>query len=244
MLIDRPAFIVDLDDTLVTCGKYYDLCKKEFSEYMYTNLGMSKEECLKRFAKIDFERAKDSKVDFESRFPGSMTYLYKLWCQENKIKLTPERELDVTRIGFSVYDSAFEAMPDAHNMLYELSHDYELYLYTKGNEKTQINKILKADLDLYFKSVWITDTKSLKMLTRFMLKHELPSKTTWVLGNSSASDILPAYELGVPADKLIWIKSYEWEEDFATLPEGIHRIKSLGEVIPITRRLTVEGVLA
>lgn len=236
------AFIIDLDDTLVYCGKYYDQCKGEFADYM-AKFGMPRDECLKRFAKLDLERARDTRVDFESRFPGSMTQLFKTWCIERRITITPEQELEVAKIGFSVYESAFEPMPDAHNMLYELSHEYTLYLYTKGNEKIQIKKILKADLDPYFKGVWITDAKTLKMLTMFMLKHELSTRSTWVLGNSTNSDILPSVELGIPVHQSIYIESYEWEEDHGILPVGVHRIKTLGEVVPITNKLIVEGAL-
>lgn len=234
----KRSFVLDLDDTLVTCGVHYEATKRKFYEYM-TGLGMSLEEARYRFTWLEMHRRIRSDLTFQHYFPDNMSKVYREWCLEKQQAAVPEIEREIRNIGYSVYACDFSAMPGAHEMLAQLGKDYTLYLYSKGEESIQVKKILRARLDGYFEGVWITNQKTVKVLTKFMYDNKVNVRTTWVLGNSSSADILPAYEIGVPAHQLIWIDSYEWEEDKARLPEGVHKIHTLDEVVPITRRVAV-----
>ena len=234
----KPAFVTDLDDTLLYCGINYENTKQKFYEYM-TRFGLTIEEVKYRFNWLETHRQIRSDLTYQHYFPDNMVKLYREWCIEKTQAAVPEIEKEIKDIGYSVYACDFSPMPGAHEMLEELSKDYTLFLYTKGEESIQSKKILIANLDSYFKGVWITDRKTVKILTRFMLDNDLNIRTTWVLGNSPKNDLCPAIEVGIIPENCIWIDSYIWEEDKAQLPEGVHRIQSLDEVVPITRQLVI-----
>ena len=234
----KPAFLIDLDDTLLVCGTHYEDTKQKFYEYM-TRFGLSVEEVKYRFSWLELHRKMRPDLTFQHYFPDNMVKLYHEWCLEKAQAAVPEIENEIKAIGYSVYACDFRPIEGAHEMLDSLYKDFTLYLFTKGEEEIQSKKILIADMDEYFKGVWITDRKTVKVLTKFMLDNELNVKTTWVLGNSPKSDILPPYEIGVPVHQLIWIDSYTWEEDRAPLPDGVHKIQTLDEVLPITKKVVV-----
>src|SRR2546430_5504574 len=221
----KPSIICDLDDTLVTCGIHYEATRKKFYEYM-TRFGLSEEETKSRFNYLDLHRKMRPDLSYQHYFPDNMIKIYHAWCLEKTQAAVPEVEKEIRDIGYSVYQCDFSPMPGAHEMLDELSKDYLLYLYSLGEEEIQIKKIVRAGMDGYFKGVWITDRKIVKVLTKFMLDNELNIKTTWVLGNSPAYDILPALEIGVDPENCIWIDSYMRESDKADLPMKVHYIKS------------------
>src|SRR2546430_13719312 len=51
----KPAFLIDLDDTLLVCGTHYEETKQKFYEYM-TRFGLSVEEVKYRFSWRSEER--------------------------------------------------------------------------------------------------------------------------------------------------------------------------------------------
>src|SRR2546423_2711393 len=126
----KPAFVIDLDDTLVTCGVHYETTRAKFYEYM-TRLGMTYAEAKYRFNWLELHRRMNPDLTFQHYFPDNMVKVYREWCLEKQQSASVDIENEIKAIGYSVYQCEFSAIPGAHAMLIELYGDFTLFLYSK-----------------------------------------------------------------------------------------------------------------
>lgn len=124
-------------------------------------------------------------------------------------------------------------MEETLERLKDQGHD--LYLYTGGDRHVQSEKIRQLRLDRYFgKNVFITRHKTEKVLDRLVDELGFHRPSTWMIGNSLKTDVVPAlkakiHSIYVPA-------ALEWEFNITHVdvePQGAFiTVEALNEVPP------------
>jgi putative hydrolase of the HAD superfamily len=120
--------------------------------------------------------------------------------------------------------------------LAELATRHRLILMTKGNHAEQADKFARSGLAGYFSAVEIPPEKDPAAYRKVLQRHELSSRTSWMVGNSPKSDINPALAAGLNA--VFLFHKDTWVLEHATLdraPEGQQLIEldafaKLGEI--------------
>ena len=118
-----------------------------------------------------------------------------------------------------------ELMPDVAAVLAELGTRHDLYLLTKGDHDEQQRKVEASGLAAYFRSVHIVPEKEPAVYRALAAEHRLDPASTWMIGNSPRSDILPARAAGFNAVYIPHQHSW-WLED-AQIDPGDARILRL-----------------
>jgi len=72
-------------------------------------------------------------------------------------------------------------------------------MLTKGEREEQQQKINASALAPYFRHIHIVDEKNVDTYRALVREHELVVETTWMIGNSPKSDIVPARAVGMNA---------------------------------------------
>ena len=131
-----------------------------------------------------------------------------------------------------------EAMPHAEETLAALGNTHKLILITKGDLFDQERKLAASGLGDHFDAVEIVSDKSAATYRRIFDQHGDGAAHALMVGNSLASDIVPALDAGawgvhVPSD-------YAWELDHHEGPSDTTRfrlIRDLRELLPIVAEI-------
>lgn len=215
--MNQQTLILDLDDTLIHCSKYFIQSKNEFADQMQNWFDfLSKEEILQKQLEIDVKNV-DKHGLHSSLYPESLVLTYKYFCVKYGRALK-KREIDlVRRIGQEVFKLEVQPFPYVYDVLESLQEDgHRLYLFTGGDMKNQRRKIDQLGLDRYFENrVFIQQHKNSSTMKKVLNKIDSDKKLTWMIGNSLKTDVKPAIELGINA---IHIPSeFEWSYNIIDL---------------------------
>jgi putative hydrolase of the HAD superfamily len=129
-------------------------------------------------------------------------------------------------------------MPHAEETLRGLQGAYRLILITKGDLFDQERKLAASGLGDYFDAVEIVSDKTPEIYARLFDRHGSGAQHAMMVGNSLASDVVPALRAGargvhVPSD-------YNWELDAHGEPitdARFHRLPNLGALRPLIAKL-------
>ncbi|MEO8756339.1 MAG: HAD family hydrolase [Devosia sp.] len=141
---------------------------------------------------------------------------------------------EVIEAGREMLRHPIETMPHVEVTLSALASDHKLILITKGDLFDQERKLAASGLGEYFDAVEIVSEKSPATYQRIFTRHADGPAHALMVGNSLASDVVPALEAGawgvhVPSD-------YTWELDHHDRPEDMTHfrlIRDLAELPPI-----------
>jgi len=97
--------------------------------------------------------------------------------------------------------------------LAELGERHDLRLLTKGDQAEQQRKIDASNLAHHFRSVHIVAEKRVTTYRELIAEQGLVAATTWMIGNSPRSDILPARAAGLGAvfipNQYTWVLEHD-----------------------------------
>ncbi|MCM3571397.1 HAD family hydrolase [Neobacillus mesonae] len=199
--MNQQTLILDLDDTLIHCNKYFKQSRNEFVKWMmrwFKNL--SEKEIKEKLLELDLESIKKHGLH-SSRYPDSLAATYLYFCKKYKKGLRAKEIEQVRKIGEHVFEIEVEPFPEMYDVLEKLKKDgHNLYLFTGGDHKNQYRKIKQLNLQPYFKDgVFIFEHKNTKALKNVLKKINAIKNATWMIGNSLKTDIKPALDLGINA---------------------------------------------
>jgi len=145
---------------------------------------------------------------------------------------------DVLEAGREMLRHPIEPLPHAEETLRLLGETHRLVLITKGELLDQERKLAASGLGDHFDAVEIVSDKTPEVYTRVFKRHGTGAEQAMMVGNSLASDIVPALTAGawgvhVPS-------SYSWALDHHEGPEDTTRfrlIPDLGALLPIVREI-------
>ncbi|GIO31186.1 MULTISPECIES: HAD family hydrolase [Paenibacillus] len=242
----KQHIIFDLDDTLIHCNKYFGLVLGEFFELMHHWLGagtFTTDEIRQKQIDIDVERV--SRTGFSSgNFPKSLIETYRFFCRKLGRPVRSEEELELNKLGLSVYERDVEPYPGMVETLETLQKDgHRLYLYTGGETKIQQRKIDQMKLSDYFGDrIYITQHKNEATLENILQSGAFDRICTWMIGNSLRTDVAPALSAGLNS---IYIRQdNEWAFNMVELKQkpdsSFYTISSIEEIPGIVERKVQE----
>lgn len=241
--------LIDLDDTLAHCNKYFDIVIDQFADQIETwfaSFKISQAEVKQKQLEIDLASVQTFGFTIE-HFPQSFVDTYEHFSAVAG-RGTSMREMDFLRkLGSSVYEQKVEPYPHMLETLQALQVDgHRLYLYTGGDLKVQTNKVEQLNLRQFFDDrIFIRQHKTLETLEEILKEHRFERRETWMIGNSLRTDVIPAMETGINA---IYIPAErEWEYNIMQITSkptaAFLTLQSLEEV-PEAIRSTVRNAQA
>lgn len=114
------------------------------------------------------------------------------------------------KLGLSVYEHPVEPYPGMVETLNLLrSQGHELLLYTGGETAIQQRKIEQMKLAEFFEDrIYIRQHKNAEALEEILRSRFFDRTSTWMIGNSLRTDVMPALSAGINA---VYIKiPNEW----------------------------------
>ncbi|MFF5211254.1 HAD family hydrolase [Streptosporangium sp. NPDC000396] len=112
---------------------------------------------------------------------------------------TPEELRHIDELAIALIESRVELVPGVAETLASLGDRHHLLLLTKGDLEEQRRKLDASGLAHHFRDIHIVREKDADVYRWLTAEHELTPATTWMIGNSPKSDILPARQAGMNA---------------------------------------------
>lgn len=199
--MNQQTLIMDLDDTLIHCNKYFVESRNRFANVMKKWFKvLSKQEILQKQSELDIKRVEQHGLH-SSIYTQSLVATYRYYCEKFDRKMKGAEINQVQKIGESVFQRKVKPFPYMYEILDSLQTDgHQLYLFTGGDEANQSRKITQLRLIDYFEDrIFIYEHKNSASLQQVINKIEADKKDIWMVGNSLKTDIKPAIELGLNA---------------------------------------------
>jgi putative hydrolase of the HAD superfamily len=196
---NQQTLILDLDDTLIHCNKYFLQSKIEFVKKLQGWFKtLTHDEIIQKQLEIDLKSVEEHGLH-SSRYPETLVETYVDFSRKFRREIK-EMEIEAIRkIGRNVFEMKVEPFPYMYKVLEELQQEgHHLFLFTGGDAFNQYRKIFQLGLEQYFKKgIYIFKHKNTIALKKVLTKIKSDKKTTWMIGNSLKTDIKPAIELGI-----------------------------------------------
>lgn len=219
--------IFDADDTLWENNVIFERVIDEFLDWM---AGPGSERAAVRAALDGIEAANARTHGY-----GSKVFLRSLGECVERLRGRAATAAESARI--SGWAAAFEGgrvelMPQVAQTLAELAGRHELLMLTKGDAEEQRRKVAASGLEGHFRGVHIVPEKNVRTYQELAREYRLAPETTWMIGNSPKSDILPARSAGwnavfIPHDHT-WVLEHE---ELDPLDAKVLRLASFGELL-------------
>jgi putative hydrolase of the HAD superfamily len=188
-LLDHQTLLLDADDTLWENNVYYE---QSFDEFV----GFLAHEHLSA-AEI---RAVLDRFEIANGF-GARAFARSLAETFAEIRGTSDEATlrDVERFGLRILEIDIEIMDGVEETLAALRPHHELYLFTKGDLEEQRLKIERSGIGHYFDAHVVAADKKTHTYAELADSMGFDPGSTWMVGNSTRSDIQPALEAGLHA---------------------------------------------
>lgn len=185
----NQTLIFDADDTLWECNTYFEQAIHRFIDFLHNeHLDRGEiREVLDTFERINGYGAR--------AFAKSLVETYRELATEND----PGDEEMIEQLGLGILEQDMETIPGVKEALVALQPHHTLVLFTKGDEEEQQLKINRSPLASYFEYHIIAHDKTVVTYREIIDGLGFESASSWMIGNSMRSDILPAMEAGINA---------------------------------------------
>jgi putative hydrolase of the HAD superfamily len=204
------VLIFDADDTLWENNILFERVIDDFLEWV-AHPTLDRAEI--RAILDDIERA-----NVVTHGYGSAIFLHSLAECLARLRMRPATEAErrqIEELAVALVERRVELVPGVADTLTELGHRHDLLLLTKGDTAEQQRKIDASGLGHHFRSAHIVVEKNVEVYQQLAAEHGLNPATTWMIGNSPKSDILPARAAGMNA---VYIpNAHPWALDQAEL---------------------------
>lgn len=237
----QQRILFDLDDTLIYCNKYFHFILDQFADEMsmwYATAGVSRDQIMSKQSEIDVARVQIDGFKSE-HFPQSFVDTYRYFAQMTGRTPSVYEEEKLWKLGHSVYELQVEPYPMMEETLFSLAESgHELHLYTGGDHAIQHRKIDSLKLERYFGDrIYVRMHKNTTALEQILSEGGFDRATTWMIGNSVRTDVLPALQCGIHA---VYLKQDgEWTYNVVPIdatPRGAFlTLNALPEVPPAIR---------
>jgi len=133
---------------------------------------------------------------------GSKVFLHSLGETLERLRERPATEAErrhIEQLAVALVEGRIELVPGVAETLTALGARHDLLLLTKGDADEQRRKIEASSLAHHFHSTHIVPEKNVDVYRDLARTLGLVAETTWMIGNSPKSDILPARGAGFNA---------------------------------------------
>ena len=215
------TLLIDADDTLWENMIYFDRAIAAFIGYL-NHREYSPAQVRQALDAIERENILTHGYGLSS-FSRSLVACFKRLSSE---PVTEEKRECVLGFARAIAEHEIELLPGVESALRELATRHQLILMTKGDEAEQAGKLGRSGLACHFSAVEIVPEKEPSAYREVMLRRELKSHSTWMIGNSPKSDINPALAAGLHAVFLFHKNTWALEHaEIEAAPPGQHLIE-------------------
>lgn len=186
------CLIFDADDTLWENNIFFERAIEEFLDLM-APLAPEPQHVLDLLRQVEQEFI--PRWGYGSRnFINALRETYRRHCGPgNGVGFL--RAID--EIGERLLNHPIEILPGVPSTLETLRRRYRLMLFTKGDSQEQSAKVSRSGLKRHFDRIEVVEEKNTEAYHALALRHSLHKPSTFMVGNSPRSDVLPALEAGL-----------------------------------------------
>lgn len=190
-LLDRQQLLFDADDTLWENNVHFEQSIEEFVTFL-NHERLSPQEI--RLVLDEIEMANVASHGYGARaFARSLCETF-----ERITGSRDEKALETVRqFGLRILDIEMELIEGVQETLEALHPHHELFLITKGDLEEQRLKIERSTITHLFDGHVITQEKRAATYRDIVESLTLDLASSWMIGNSTRSDIYPALEAGL-----------------------------------------------
>ncbi|WP_433358947.1 HAD family hydrolase [Streptosporangium sp. CA-115845] len=220
MRLHRQVLIFDADDTLWENNVLFERVVEDFLDWLaHPTLARTRI----RAVLDDIQAANAVTHGY-----GSTMFLRSLGeCFERlrERPATAQERRHIDELALTLLQRRVELVPGVAETLTALGERHELLLLTKGALDEQRRKLEASQLAHHFRDVHIVAEKDVTTYRWLTREHALAPATTWMIGNSPKSDILPARQAGMNA---VFIPNdHTWALEQSELDPGDERVLHL-----------------
>lgn len=218
--LHRQVLIFDADDTLWENNVLFERVVEDFLDWL---AHPTLERARIRAVLDDIQAANAVTHGY-----GSTMFLRSLGeCFERlrERPATAQERRHIDELALTLLQRRVELVPGVAETLTALGERHELLLLTKGALDEQRRKLEASQLAHHFRDVHIVAEKDVTTYRWLTREHALAPATTWMIGNSPKSDILPARQAGMNA---VFIPNdHTWALEQSELDPGDERVLRL-----------------
>lgn len=194
MRLEQQVLVFDADDTLWENNHLFERVIDDYLDWLaHPTLGPVEV----RAVLLDIEAANAAEHGY-----GSQVFLRSLrdcFGHLNERLATPEEHAAIDALAVPLLEHRVAPGPGVVGTLAELGTRHQLLMLTKGERDEQQRKIDASALAPHFRHIRIVAEKNVDTYRALAREHDLVVETTWMIGNSPKSDIVPAREAGMSA---------------------------------------------
>jgi len=146
--------------------------------------------------------------------------------------VTPQEAQQIRDLATALVEHRVELIADVAETLHELGSRHHLFLLTKGDHDEQQRKIDASELSRHFVQIEIVAEKNVETYGRLTRQHDLDPTSTWMIGNSPKSDIVPARRAGLRAVFIPHANTWALEHDVIDPDDhGVLHLQAFSELL-------------
>jgi putative hydrolase of the HAD superfamily len=186
--------LIDADDTLWENNIYFERSFDDFCEFLAHSM----------LTPFQIREALNEIETVNAQIHGYGSRNFGRNLQQAYERLA-EREIrtgdlqHIMSLAERILEQPLELIEGVEETLAALASRNDLTLFTKGNAEEQRLKVDRSGLGRYFRHTAIVKEKDAAAYLDLVNVRALPSRNTWMIGNSPKSDINPALEAGIGA---------------------------------------------
>jgi putative hydrolase of the HAD superfamily len=188
------VLVFDADDTLWENNHLFERVIDDYLDWLaHPTLGTAEI----RAVLLDIEAANAATHGY-----GSQVFLRSLrdcFGHLNERPATPEEHAAIDALATPLLEHMVEPGPGVVDTLQDLGTRHQLLLLTKGDVDEQQRKIDGSGLAPHFRHIHVVAEKDVATYRALADEHALVVESTWMIGNSPRSDIVPARAAGLNA---------------------------------------------
>lgn len=188
-LLDTQTLLLDADDTLWENNVYYEQSFEEFVAFL-DHEHLSPAEIRQVLDRFEIANGYGARA-----FARSLAETFaEIAGSADEATLA-----EVERLGLRILEIDIEIMTGVETTLQSLRPHHDLFLFTKGDLEEQQLKIQRSGIGHLFDAHIVAADKKPHTYADIVDSFGLDPDQTWMVGNSTRSDIQPALEAGLHA---------------------------------------------
>lgn len=231
MVADQRWVVFDADNTLWSVEHLYDEARAQLCDYL----------SMWDVTKADVESFQHERDRQLHATYGYSACRFARSFEDTILHFVPAvaatQVQHVRQLALEVFEKRATLSIGLQEVIEKLALNYQLGIITAGERWVQERRLSDFHLRDRFSAVEIVDVKDASVFQRFIAKYSVDKDTSWVIGDSVNSDVLPALQAGLHA---VLLSAPNWdrvEGKVATLPANVPTVTCLQEF------LCLEGVV-
>jgi len=228
--IDR-TLLIDADDTLWENNVFYLRCTSRLHAYLEPfgiGAGLAQEtlDRIGRGTVLELGYGPEGYIAAVVRTAAAL-------LREVGVEPTPDHLESARRIAEPIRRPPMVLLDGVRETLLALRPTSRLILVTKGDEKTQLEKLARSGLGPLFDRKYVIAEKDADVYREIARELGLDPRCSWMVGNSPKSDINPAVEAGLSA---VYVPhDHTWTAEHAHLarPDRVTVLSTFADLLPL-----------